>query len=190
MHEAHFESIYLRVLRAAQIRSRAAVATGAIPLADREDAIQDALFACWRALASFDPTRASLQTYLERVISSRLTSFIRANKHFHFLCPLDLAADHRADPFSERLGLRSDIQRLLRTCSNSEQRLAMLLMESTPTEASERLGIARSTIYERIRKLRPKCIAAGVHPRRLAKRTSPTNIPTSCRGTALVESVS
>lgn len=50
MRDALFERAHQRARRAAQVRAAAAVAGGA--MADREDLEQEALVACWRALAT------------------------------------------------------------------------------------------------------------------------------------------
>jgi RNA polymerase sigma factor (sigma-70 family) len=145
-----FEHAYPRARRAAQVRSAAAVARGAIPAADREDLEQEAVAACWRALGNFDPTRASLATYVECVIATRIASIVRAGRRVRAHQPLALASERRANDVFEHCGLRIDIERLLSLRSDEERRLTSLLMEHTPSEASRMLGVARSTIYARI----------------------------------------
>ena len=49
MVEATFEQAYPIAARAARVRAAAAVVSGAIPVADREDFEQEGLTACWRA---------------------------------------------------------------------------------------------------------------------------------------------
>jgi hypothetical protein len=67
------------------------------------------------------------------------------------------------------LELRIDIERLLKVRSDGERRLASVLMEHTPSQASRMLGVARSTIYAHIQKLRPHFAAAGFGPRGYAR---------------------
>lgn len=52
MVEATFEQAYPIAARAARVRATAAVVSGAILMADREDFEQEGLTACWRALPS------------------------------------------------------------------------------------------------------------------------------------------
>jgi DNA-directed RNA polymerase specialized sigma24 family protein len=93
---------------------------------------------------------------------------VRACHRQRALCPLDLAADHCADPAFRHDELRIDVERLLGACSDGERRLALLLMEHSPSQASRMLGVARSTVHARMRRLRPWFIAAGLGPRSLS----------------------
>lgn len=149
MSDATFESAYTLGIRAAQVHARTAVATGAIPPADREDVMQDAIAACWRTLASFDSTRASMRTYIECVVATRIASAVRSRQRLQAFPPLERAA-HRctAWPFPS-LNLQIDLQRVPVVCDDSERQLALLLMEHNPSRVSRVLGVARSTIYER-----------------------------------------
>jgi len=71
--EATFRNAYAIALRAARARAVSAVASGAIAVADREDLEQEAVVACFRALPRFDPSRASLRTFIERVVATFAT---------------------------------------------------------------------------------------------------------------------
>jgi RNA polymerase sigma factor (sigma-70 family) len=164
MREALFERAYPRARRSARVRVSAAVARGAIQAADHEDLEQEAVAACWRSLAAFDPTRASLATYVECVVATRIASVARASRPLGIHWPLDLASEHCAEDVVGSFELRIDIARLLNVRTDDERRLTSLLMEHTPSEASRMLGVARSTIYARIEKLRPHFAAAGFGP--------------------------
>jgi RNA polymerase sigma factor (sigma-70 family) len=159
-----FELAHPLALRAAQVLARAAVARGAIQPADQEDVEQEGVVACWRAVANFDPNRASLRTYIEWVVTTRTASAVRATHRWCALCTLDFAADRCAGAAITHHELRIDVERLLGACSDGERRLARLLMEYTPSEASRILAVARSTVHDRIRRLRPRFIAAGLGP--------------------------
>jgi RNA polymerase sigma factor (sigma-70 family) len=161
MREALFERAYPRARRSARVRASAAVARGAIQSSDREDLEQEAVTACWRALAEFDPNRASLATYVECVVATRIASVCRAGRRLRAHQPLALASDRCADDMFDHFGLRIDIERLLSARTDDERHLTSLLMEHTPSEASRMLRVARSTIYARIQKLRPHFAAAG-----------------------------
>jgi RNA polymerase sigma factor (sigma-70 family) len=165
MLETAFQQAYPLALRSAQVRATAAVASGAIPIADREDIEQEALTACWRALPYFEPGRASLRTFIECIVATRVCSLVRSANRRPTLQTLDLNSGHGIDPEIHRHELRADIERLLKTISVRDRRLALLLMEHTPSEASRMLGVARSTIYERIQKLRTRFAGAGFGPR-------------------------
>ena len=158
---ASFDTAYALARRAAGVRARGAVASGAIQRADREDLEQEAVVACWLAMANFDARRASLPTFIECVVASRMASVVRATHHLRALRSLDRAADLCAASMFSGHELRIDIERLLEDCSDSERRLARLLTEYSPTQASRILGVARSTVYERIRGLRMRFAPAG-----------------------------
>jgi DNA-directed RNA polymerase specialized sigma24 family protein len=164
-----FHIAYPLAVRAARVRARAAVATGAIQPADRPDLEQEIQTACFCALSGFDPKRASLPTYLECVASSRTASFIRSAARSPIILDPDVAELPCADPAIDELELRIDIERLLSFRSESERRLASVLMEHTPSQASTILGLARSTIYLQIRRLRQHFATAGFDRGRFAR---------------------
>lgn len=164
----HFSTIYQRARRTAAVRSAAAVARAFVPPGDREDLEQEAMAACWCALASFDPRRASLRTYIECVVATRIASAVRTTHRLRVLHPLDLVVDHCVGPEFRRHELQIDVQRVLGICNDAERRLALLLMEHTPSQVSLMLGVARSTVYERMRRLRPRFVAAGLAPVRFS----------------------
>jgi RNA polymerase sigma factor (sigma-70 family) len=164
MPEATFQQAYPFALRAAQVRAAAAVFSGVIPLADRLDLEQEALVACWRALPRFDSARASLRTYLEVVVSSRLSSVRRAGRCQPRLQLLDDDQRHVEDGWARRIELRADVWRVLASLRASDRQVAVALLEHSPAEASRRLGVARSTIYAHIERLRIAFRAAGLGP--------------------------
>lgn len=162
--QAHFLSIYPLARRAAQVRAASRVASGAVFQADREDLSQEGLLACWRALRHFDPTRASLPTFLDRVVANRVASVIRSSR-----TPVMLSLD-AADVCTVGFGLGQihlelDVARVIQRLSRDDRNLAVTLMEHTPTETSRRLGLSRSTVYSRIARLRSSFIAAGFDAR-------------------------
>lgn len=171
MREALFERAYPLARRAALVLAHAALASGAITSADREDVEQEAVAASWRALDNYDPNRASLPTYVECVVATRIASAVRATHRVRALRPVDFAVDHCADPVFGRCDLRIDVERVLGCCGDDERRIALVLMEHSPSQASRILGVARSTIYQRIQRLRVRFAGAGLGPGVCAART-------------------
>lgn len=161
MHDDLFTRAYPLAHRAAAVRSAAAVAMGYIHATDREDLTQEVLVAVLRALPHYDPSRASLRTFVECVVATRTAAAVRAACRLRTLHPLDLAADYCADPVSGRNELRIDVERVLGVCPADERRVALLLMEHSPCQASRILGVARSTLYLRICRLRLRFAIAG-----------------------------
>jgi RNA polymerase sigma-70 factor (ECF subfamily) len=163
VREGLFEEAYPLALRAARVRAAAAVAFGGAPAGDREDLEQEALLRVWQALPRYDPTKASLRTFVERVADSRFASLLRPRCRQVVIEPLSRISPASADGIPA-VELRVDFERVLAKLSEPDRRLARLLSEHTPSQASRILGVARSTVYCRIRRLRAAFRAAGYGP--------------------------
>ena len=161
MAEATFEQAYPIAARAARVRATAAVVSGAILVADREDFEQEGLTACWRALPQFDPARASLRTFIERVIASRIASLVRAARRSPSHVPLNAAGPRPADSGADVQELYADVERLTSAFGCHDRQLILLLLEHSPAEAGRLLGIPRSTVHDRILRLRHRFVEAG-----------------------------
>ena len=164
MVEATFEQAYPIAARAARVRATAAVVSGAILVADREDFEQEGLTACWRALPQFDPARASLRTFVERVIASRIASLVRAARRSPSHVPLDAAGPQPVDSSADVQELCADVARLSSAFGRHDRRLVLLLLEHSPAEAGRMLGIPRSTVHDKILRLRRSFVEAGFVP--------------------------
>ena len=164
MIEATFEQAYPIAARAAKVRATAAVVSGAIPVADREDFEQEGLTACWRALPQFDPARASLRTFIERVIASRMASLVRAARRSPSHVPLGDAGPWPVDSGAELREFYADMERLSSALGCQDRELAFLLLEYSPAEAGRMLGIPRSTVHDKILRLRRTFVEAGLVP--------------------------
>jgi RNA polymerase sigma factor (sigma-70 family) len=164
MAEATFELAYPIAVRAARVRATAAVVSGVILLADLEDLEQEGLTACWRALPLFNPARASLRTFIERVIASRIASLVRTARRSPVRVPLNAAGPRPAGSGAEIQELYADVERLSSAFGGRERQLILLLLENSPAEAGRILGISRSTVHERILRIRRRFVAAGFVP--------------------------
>lgn len=164
MREAVFERAYPLALRSARVRSAAAVVCGAVLLADREDLEQEALAAVCKALQHYDPSRASVRTFVEKVVASRFASLLRSRRWQPALIPLEEQHLVGLDgiPAAE---FRMDFLRVSASLAERDRRLAVFLLDHSPTEASRKLGISRSTVYERIRRIRVVFEMTGLGPR-------------------------
>ncbi|MGC8793981.1 MAG: RNA polymerase sigma factor [Bryobacteraceae bacterium] len=163
MHEDLFELVYPLARRAVQVRAAAAVASGRVPAADREDLEQEALLRVWQALARYDASRASLRTFLERVAERRFPSLLRSRRRQLVIEPLDRHKPASADGIPA-VEFRVDLERVLATLTEPDRRLARVLTEHTPSEASRILGLGRSTLYARMARLRRAFRQAGYAP--------------------------
>ena len=109
--------------------------------------------------------RASLRTFLEHVVATRFVSLRRARSCRPRLQPLDPNQHHVGSAWASEIELRSDVQRALNALHDTDRQIALALTEGTPTEVSRLVGIARSTVYERIRHIRAVFEDAGLRPR-------------------------
>ena len=162
MPDAGFDHALPLALRAVQVRAAAAVATGRATAADRKDLEQEALLGLWIALRRYDPSRASLRTFLERVADKRFATLIRRRGSLE----VERLDGHRvATPDGiPAVLLHVDFERVLAQLTEADRTLARLLIDHGPTEISRMLGIARSTVYARIARLRRAFREAGYGP--------------------------
>jgi RNA polymerase sigma factor (sigma-70 family) len=154
---------------AARIRVGSAMRARSVPPADRDDLVQELAIACWRAAATFDPAKASLRTFIECVVANRLASAIRTARRRPAMQPLDSVAEIGIAPLAMMFDLRSDVASILDRLSVADRRVAVALMEYSPTEAGRNLKIARSTVYQHIGRLRARFMAAGITPDCMAR---------------------
>jgi len=169
MLEAVFLEAYAFARRAAKVRSAAAVAIGGLSAFDREDIEQEAMVGFWQALPRYDSSRACPRTYAELVVSTRIASALRAYNAWKRAVPLDVLPTEVWEP-AEFVDLRADVDRVLAGLNEQDRRLASVLVDHGPSEASRVLGVARSTVYERIDRLRDAFESAGLRRVRRSRR--------------------
>jgi RNA polymerase sigma-70 factor (ECF subfamily) len=163
MHEPAWEQALPFAMRAVQVRATAAVATGRVTAADREDLEQEALLGLWMALRHYDASRASLRTFLERVADKRFASLLRRRRSAVLIERLDGHRFATADGIPA-VQFQVDFERVLAPLGDPDRALALLLIDHGPTEISRMLGVARSTVYARIARLRRAFLKAGYGP--------------------------
>jgi RNA polymerase sigma-70 factor (ECF subfamily) len=162
MPDVGFHHALPLALRAVQVRAAAAVATGRATAADRKDLEQEALLGLWMALRHYDASRASLRTFLERVADKRFATLMRRRGSL----TVERLDGHRlATPDGiPAVQFHVDFERVLAQLTEADRTLARLLIDHGPTEISRMLGIARSTVYARIARLRRAFLEAGYGP--------------------------
>jgi RNA polymerase sigma-70 factor (ECF subfamily) len=163
MPDAGFDKAFPLALRAVQVRGAAAVATGRATAADREDLEQQALLGLWMALRHYDASRASLRTFLERVADKRFASLLRRRQSPVVIDRLDGHRFATADGIPA-VQFHVDFERVLAPLGAPDRKLALLLIDHGPTEISRMLGVARSTVYARMARLRRAFREAGYGP--------------------------
>jgi DNA-directed RNA polymerase specialized sigma24 family protein len=160
MRKALFEHAYQSSRRAAQVRSAAAVARGAITAADREDVEQELLICVWQALTKYDPARAELRTFIELVVRTQLTSMLRLRRRRFEFEPLDEGSTAGEGGFRE-IELRTDARRSLADVSMFDRVVARSLTECSAIETSREMCVSRSAVYRAMGRLRVAFTAAG-----------------------------
>jgi DNA-directed RNA polymerase specialized sigma24 family protein len=128
MHYTTFLEAYPFSRRAAEVRSIATASANGPMILDREDVEQQAIVGLWRAFPSFDPSRSSWRTFVERVIASRVTSVLR----FHHAAKCrPVFFDTPATMEYEPIEVRIDVERVLDALLD-DRCLACLLVDHTP----------------------------------------------------------
>ncbi|MEO7649485.1 MAG: sigma factor, partial [Bryobacteraceae bacterium] len=84
-----------------------------LPWHDREDLEQEALLALWRALPRYDAARASLRTFVERVVETAITSVLRSRLAQKRQAGRLEQVNDRTEAGVEALDMCIDVQRLL-----------------------------------------------------------------------------
>ena len=149
MTEVTFDQAYPFARRAAQVRAAAAVMTGIIPQADREDFEQEGLAACWRALPRFDPSRASLRTFCERIVAARLATLVRSALRVPPSEPLEVVGEIPVRSGFSDVEFLASLERFLRLRPpTAAAGIAAARPHSSRGRAN--LGVSRSTVHDRI----------------------------------------
>jgi RNA polymerase sigma factor (sigma-70 family) len=152
--EKLFLEVYPLVRRAANVRASAAFrALGAAGL-DREDLVQEITLAVWLNLERFDPLRASLPTFVERVSATKVASILRrGNAQKRAKTGFDTP-----DVSPLRMGftveLRVDVRRALGMLNRVDQKIALLRLHFKPTEIARILSCSRTSVYRSLERIR------------------------------------
>lgn len=150
MRELLFLEAYPLARRAAQVR---AAAFALCVDQDREDLEQQALASVWAAINRFDKSRASLRTFVERVVASSMSSISRRMRAQKRAKPPDCELPSTLQLII-RVELRVDLQRLIERLRSVDQKVARLIPECRPAEIARRLNISRAAVYRCIRRIR------------------------------------
>ena len=168
-----------RVSRNISYRSKRLARSGAVPGMDAEDIKQDLRLHLYRRDGSFDPSRGQYDTFADRVLANRIatlaapTQRLRAERMWvDFDTPAEGCRDGDILPLSETLpesaaphaaaarspdeafGLVRDVRRFMAGLTPPCRALALALIDMSPTEAAQALGIHRSTVYARLATIR------------------------------------
>lgn len=168
-----------RVSRNITIRAERLARSGSVPGMDAEDIKQDLRLHLCRRDGKFDPARGQYDTFADRVLANRIATLAapterqRAERAWtDFDTPSEGRGDDERLPLSETLpdsatpfaaverapdeafGLVHDVRRFLAGLTPACRAIALALIDMSPSEAAEALGIHRSTIYARLATIR------------------------------------
>jgi RNA polymerase sigma-70 factor (ECF subfamily) len=159
MRENLFDLSFPLAQRAAKVRAASAKLSRAD--FDREDLEQEALIGVWSALDRFDVSRASIRTFVERVVANSIASIIRRSRSDK-RAPRDDDRFHGESPrFSLTIEVRLDLDRLIANLGRRDRKVARLLEEYRPAEIARALKISRTAVYRSIERIREVFSEAG-----------------------------
>ena len=156
-----FVDIYPAMVRAADVRSARIVRLLSVAALDREDVQQEIFIGVWTALPRFDPTRASLPTFIERVAAAKVASLVRRTAASSRKKSDDYHAPESVNVFVS-MELRLDLHHVLCQLDARDRRVLQLLAEHTPAQIARTIRVSRPAVYRSIRRIRKACMAAGL----------------------------
>jgi RNA polymerase sigma-70 factor (ECF subfamily) len=176
----HYSGIDARIV--ASVRHHARRARGKLPGLELEDLEQELMLHAHRRLNSYDPTRADLWTFVDRVLSNFLANLGKAagaKSRGSGMSTISLddpnverdseaiaaAADNggsREPSWCEYIHLRQDLHRVLYSLPEHLQDCCHRLTENSVAEAARHSGLARGSIYSRMATLKRAFAAAGL----------------------------
>ena len=176
----HYPGIDARIV--ASVRHHARRARGRLPGLDLEDLEQELMLHAHRRMSSYDPARADLWTYVDRVLSNFLANLAKAasaksrgsgisaislddpnlERDSEAIAAITYNGGSREPSWCEYIHLRQDLHRVLHSLPQHLQDCCHRLTENSVTEAARRSGLARGSIYSRMATLKRAFAAAGL----------------------------
>lgn len=152
-----------------------------MPSMAREDYEQELSLDLWRRLPAYQPERASLPTYIDRVVRNRAASFFMTAKAAAYRHErnglLGRTIDENAvtpqvepenpaapvESFTDAADLRHDLARFMASLPAALQRCCAILASGSTGQAIRQNGLHRSSHYDALRRLRSRARDAGLH---------------------------
>lgn len=176
-----------RISRNIRIRAARLARSGAVPGLDADDIEQELRLDLIRRTSNYDPSKASYDTFADRVVANRIATLASTTKAMHAertiqsihapvgdengegaLTLTDVLPEAASlDPIDDFLlahgpGLRSDVGKLLAALCPATRQVAIAISHLSISEAARALGLHRSTIYERLSVIRATALNLGL----------------------------
>jgi len=181
----HLTDPTTRISRNIRIRAARLARTGAVPGLDAEDIEQELRLDLIRRAKNFDPEKSSFDTFADRIVANRVATLANTTRAMRaeraMLCidaPVgdadegltlsdvlpEAAALGPVDAFSltHGPGLRGDVGRLMAALCPATRQVAMAVGHLSISEAARALGVHRSTVYERLSRIREIATEMGL----------------------------
>ena len=161
--DAVFERLCSAASRGTAVRAATIVSTYKLPVDYRIDLAQEAFLELWRKRTAYDPSRGSERAFAERVIANRMISLMRS---MHSARSGQFRETHLDSALAwpapdDGTDLRLDVWSVLASASQFDRRVAMYMIEHSPTETSRGLRVPRAAVYRAVERLRVAFRAAG-----------------------------
>jgi DNA-directed RNA polymerase specialized sigma24 family protein len=163
-----------------RVHARCLAREQVIPGMAAEDYEQELAADLWRRLPTYDPERASLPTFIDRLVRNRVAGFFAAahaakRQHERQLVAFDESKDDAeragsvktsswvaASNLADEVGLRHDVRRFKSSLPSALQRCCAILMNGSITEAISKYGLHPSSYYDGLGRLRRRARGAGL----------------------------
>lgn len=156
-----FRQALPRAGRAADVHAESLVAALCDAALDRDDVRQEVLMALWAALRRFDPGRAALSTFVERITATCVVSMHRRMTAKKRRRPTDYEPTRGHLQLFLAVELHLDFDRVLGKLSHRDRKVAQLLAENGPARVARILRMPRSGVYKTIGRIRSALEEAG-----------------------------
>lgn len=146
-------------------------------ISDVPDIEQELALDLLKALPKFDPNKASLPTFISRVVNRRCISLLRDARHpkrrggtsLEAAMGDDIAKDqrhrmtgYRPDEAPEKAEVAEVVQQAVGKLPERLHKIAILLMSRTQAEAARELGVSETTIHRARNQIREHFEEIGV----------------------------
>jgi RNA polymerase sigma factor (sigma-70 family) len=157
-----FLAAYPLARRAVGVRSQSTLHALSAIAFDREDLEQEVVTALWRRLGLFDPGRASLPTFVERVVATKTTTLVRRGMARKRIGSNSETRDIGSTQIKVTVELRVDVGRALGMLSCADREVARLLVQYKPAEIARKLRWSRGKVCRSLDRIRRKFQALGL----------------------------